>query len=816
MKKIPFDTAQAIMPDSLKRFSVDLKKRISQYDMVWGEPYGPPAGWREGAPIGNGDFGAMMYGHMDNLAFVLGKTDVWDCLGQESHFPGKSFADILKAYLEKDEKAFTLLQQEKGGNQQHATTCGMFRLHVHDECVLQCSQMRVSLYDGIARSSGRPTGAESSYPDLGDTVVEVIASRQFRVLAIRLQATDTAEHLTTWLKKARRGDLGPVTWELSRQPHKPHPPAVPGVRGNTAWLTQSLAQDDGYLVAVRCCGGSSRTDSAGGRIVGTAESHDSEGLLFLLTIVSRRDAKNMLAEANRRLDRAEKCGWQKIRAAHIRWWNSFWKKGYVCVNDPGVEKWWYTSLYLAGSITEPGMQSPGLQGVWIKENVPAWQGDYHSNINLNAVYWGFLGANRLDHMEPFVRLMRTFAVQCRKDTARYFHMRGVRFPHAGGFTGHELTGGGYAPVLGVSIGGSSWLTQLIWQIYEYTGDRKYLKTTAYPLLRDVALFYEDYLRWNEKEKRWILEPSVHFESYCPTFEALGRNSLYELALVKAALVRAAAAADVLGCDAGQSARWKNVLEYLSEFPTDAKSGAWIPFDGRDSIGDKGQQFIHGMGFSPVSPGELVSIWHGSEKLKKEMRATLKGPKVKTGGPWCGGRGIREAIRLGLMKRAFDNARWAPEKKGHAFMPNAKNGLVHSWGTTYLQADNGPGMCSALNDMLLLNVDGTLRVFPSFPGKVDAAFHSLRAPGAFLVTAEKRGRNIDYVLIKSLAGNRLRLKNPWSGRVRLRDVKTGKVLAVSGADIVEIRTGRNQVIVAERSERPYRSIEKRTIANQGEQ
>ena len=69
---------------------------------------------------------------------------------------------------------------------------------------------------------------------------------------------------------------------------------------------------------------------------------------------------------------------------------------------------------------------------------------------------------------------------------------------------------------------------------------------AYPLLRDVALFFSDYLIWDDERGQWIIAPSVHFEAKCPDFRAWGRNSLYAQAMFRGAFDRAIKAAKLLG------------------------------------------------------------------------------------------------------------------------------------------------------------------------------------------------------------------------------------------------------------------------------
>jgi hypothetical protein len=108
------------------------------------------------------------------------------------------------------------------------------------------------------------------------------------------------------------------------------------------------------------------------------------------------------AECRRRLQRALAAGAEAILDAHRAWWKDYWMRGLASVGDRGVEKWYYRSLYLCGSMLRPGRQSPGLQGVWCGENYPWWFADYHSNINIQAVYWGLFTNNRMDMVEPYL------------------------------------------------------------------------------------------------------------------------------------------------------------------------------------------------------------------------------------------------------------------------------------------------------------------------------------------------------------------------------------------------------------------------------
>jgi hypothetical protein len=100
----------------------------------------------------------------------------------------------------------------------------------------------------------------------------------------------------------------------------------------------------------------------------------------------------------------------------------------------------------------------------------------------------------------------------------------------------------------------------------------------------------------------------------------------------------------------------------------------------------------------------------------------------------------------------------------------------------MQADHGTGMVLTLNTMLLLGVEDTIVLFAGMPVTVDAAFHSLRAPGAILVSAEQRGGLVTGATFQALQGGRVKVLNPFKPgtgktvRLQVRDTTSGAVPA----------------------------------------
>jgi alpha-L-fucosidase 2 len=100
--------------------------------------------------------------------------------------------------------------------------------------------------------------------------------------------------------------------------------------------------------------------------------------------------------------------------------------------------------------------------------------------------------------------------------------------------------------------------------------------------------------------------------------------------------------------------------------------------------------------------------------------------------------------------------------------DAALGYLNTLLTTYVKpntmyAESGPVIetplsgAQSLHDMLLQSWGGTIRVFPAVPSAwADVAVQDLRAEGAFLVTAARRGGRTAFVRVRSLAGEPCRL------------------------------------------------------------
>lgn len=116
-----------------------------------------------------------------------------------------------------------------------------------------------------------------------------------------------------------------------------------------------------------------------------------------------------------------------------------------------------------------------------------------------------------------------------------------------------------------------------------------------------------------------------------------------------------------------------------------------------------------------------------------------------------------------------------------------DGDYRRFGTTSLDyepmtLEGGFGYAAAVMEMLLQSWGGKIRVFPAVPDFwPDAWFRSLRAEGAFLVTARRREGKTVFVEIVSESGGTCRVENCFEdgAEIRCEDVATRKGALLSG-------------------------------------
>ncbi|HYH57324.1 MAG TPA: glycoside hydrolase N-terminal domain-containing protein, partial [Anseongella sp.] len=157
--------------------------------------------------------------------------------------------------------------------------------------------------------------------------------------------------------------------------------------------------------------------------------------------------------------------------------------------------------YLLISSSRPGTQPANLQGIWNHLMLPPWDSKYTTNINAEMNYWPSELLNLSACHEPLFRMIEDLAESGKKTAAAHYGCRGWVVHH------NTDLWRGAAPVNasdhGIWVGGSAWLCQHLWEHYLYTRDRAFLRDRAYPLMKEAALFYVDFLV-EDPETGWLI------------------------------------------------------------------------------------------------------------------------------------------------------------------------------------------------------------------------------------------------------------------------------------------------------------------------
>jgi len=180
--------------------------------------------------------------------------------------------------------------------------------------------------------------------------------------------------------------------------------------------------------------------------------------------------------------------------------------------DPAFDALYFSfGRYLLIASSRPGCLPANLQGLWNRHIRAPWNADYHLNINLQMNYWPVEVTNLSELHEPLFVFIKRLAKRGTKRAKENFGARGWVTPHASDIWASTWTRTN-RPYWGFSHISNAWLMSHMVERYRFTGDKKFLKEQAYPLLEGACLFYFDWLVINRDTGLLISGPSTSPEN----------------------------------------------------------------------------------------------------------------------------------------------------------------------------------------------------------------------------------------------------------------------------------------------------------------
>lgn len=166
-------------------------------------------------------------------------------------------------------------------------------------------------------------------------------------------------------------------------------------------------------------------------------------------------------------------------------------KSFAQNEDPSLLALYFEfGRYLLISSSRIGGQPANLQGIWNEDLLPAWSSKMTTNINLEMNYWQADAGDLWETQQPLWNLIRdlrtTGAATARVD----YHSKGWVLHH------NTDLWRATTPVdgpWGLWPMGQVWLANQMWDHYQFSGDREFLRQDAYPAMKEAAEFVKSFL-----------------------------------------------------------------------------------------------------------------------------------------------------------------------------------------------------------------------------------------------------------------------------------------------------------------------------------
>ena len=558
----------------------DQAPMVLQYDK-------PATYFEESLPIGNGKLGALVYGGTDDNIIYLNDITLWTGKPVDRNLDADAhqwIPKIREALFNEDYQLADSLQLHvQGPNSQFFQPLGT--LHIKDLGLGEVSDYHrsLSLDSAIIRDSylrnGKAVTREyfASYPDKfiairlrGDVNVRIALTAQVshQVKGIPTQLTMTGHatgdpqesiHFCTLLKAQTDGEVSAsdssltithakeailyLVNETSFNGFDKHPVSEGAPFLNNAaddiWHTQNYSYEE--FLARHLTDYKALYDRVKIRL-------SSDTRQTSLTSLSSPTSRSRVSSQSSQASKASQASNPTTDAL---------LKAYT---DDGGQSRYLEELYfqfgrylLIASSRTPNVPA-NLQGLWSPHLWSPWRGNYTVNINLEENYWPAFVANLAEMAEPLDGFVSALAANGQYTARNYYGIT------QGWCSSHNSDIWAMTNPVGEkrespewsnwNLGGA-WLVNTLWERYQFTQDKTYLKTVAYPLMKGAADFCLHWLIDNPKQPgELITAPSTSPENEYKTDKGYHGTTCYggtaDLAIIRELLTNTIAAGKVCG------------------------------------------------------------------------------------------------------------------------------------------------------------------------------------------------------------------------------------------------------------------------------
>ena len=392
---------------------------------------GPIKNWHEGLMLGNGNFGALIYGEQ-NLVLSLDLISLWDNrLTEEMKEKGFNYQNMVECINNDWDEYLRLF--DNCYNHPYPTKINAGSIVIDTpiskktvfKIDIKKAQFEVQFDDNLI----------SGFLDANHDIL-FINSQKKLVFSIKLP---------DYLYRETDG-LGYDKPEEKRE-------------GEFSSITQQTKCDYSYSVLVK-------------------ETKTENGFLYLVTSFKGDDLK-LHKELLSNIDMLS------CLQEHLKYWTKYYRQSEVVTGDNRLDKLYNFSRYFF-ACNSKGDYPMALEGVWTRNdgNLPPWKGDYHLDINLQMSYESYMKTGNFEEGKVLVDYLWDCRNKFKKLARTFAHSDGYFIP--GVMTQDCIPLGGW-PMYAINPCQGIWISTAFDNYYRYTGKLSFLKNRAYPFLRNLEI-----------------------------------------------------------------------------------------------------------------------------------------------------------------------------------------------------------------------------------------------------------------------------------------------------------------------------------------
>jgi alpha-L-fucosidase 2 len=389
-----------------------------------------------------------------------------------------------------------------------------------------------------------------------------------------------------------------------------------------------------------------------------------------------------------------------------------------------------------------------LQGIWNGLYGPPWAADYHNDMNIQMNYWQALPGNMAEVTLSYFDYYESMLDDFRTNARNISGCRGILAPLSG--TTHGLSGFGWS----YWTAGAGWLAELFYDYWLYTGDRAFLEKRAVPFMKEVALFYEDFLV-EEEDGRYVFSPSFSPENVPSNVKSSCTiNATMDIAVARELLTNLCDACKLLGIEKEGVRRWRKLLAKLSPYliNQDGALKEWSHPDFEDNYEHRHMSHLY-----PVYPGIEVTR-ERKPKLFEACRVAM-GRKMSEFEYPCAWSYVQAACTFARLEQG-EPAWKALEIVARGYrLPNLFTTLwLYDHKAPMYQFEAASGIPAAMMEMLLFSEPGAIRLLPALPKAwPNGHIKGVRARGGFEVDIYWKDSKLTHAVVRSLLGNKCKIR-----------------------------------------------------------